>query len=149
MPETSTVIAGPKVWTKESILGLLDQWTIPGQENGKAMFRAFHSLYERQTVGEQETHESHEQNGRGFTKFDADLLTDIAQKSEKHGSLTPKQTQLVGRRIRKYHRQLVEIANANEQRRFVTETATQSAVDAVLAEVVQASEPAQPALVQF
>lgn len=144
-----TTLPPAKVWTKEAILALIDRWTIPGEENGKAMFRALHSLYERQTLGEQETHESHEQNGRGFTKFDADLLTDIAQKSEKYGSLTPKQTQLVGRRIRKYHRQLVEIANKNEQRRFVTETATQSAVDAVLEEVAQASEPAQPVPVEF
>ena len=149
MPETSTLIAGPKNWTKESILGLLDQWTIPGQENGKAMFRALHSLYERQTVSEQATHESREQNGRGFTKFDAELLSDIAKKSEKYESLTPKQTQLVGRRIRKYHRQLVEIANEAEMRRSIAGTETPSTLDAVLSEVAGASEPTQPELVEF
>jgi hypothetical protein len=139
----------PKVWTKEAVLALIDKWTTPGEENGKAMFRALHSLYDRQTVGEQASHESREQNGRGFTKFDAELLTDIAKKSEKFGSLTPKQTQLVGRRIRKYHRQLVEIANEAEMRRSIAETTSPSALDAVLSEVRSASESTQPALVEF
>jgi len=80
-----TTVATPKVWTKDSILALLDDWTKEGHENGKAMFRALHSLYERQTLAEQSTHASIEQKGRGFTKFgpSADGLTDIAQKSEK------------------------------------------------------------------
>jgi hypothetical protein len=144
-----TVPGIPKVWTKEAILALIDNWTIPGEENGKAMFRALHSLYERQTAGEQATHESREVNRRGFTKFDAELLTDIAKKAKKYGSLTPKQTQLVGRRIRKYHRQLVEIANEAERRRKIARTAAQSALDAVVSEVRGASEPTEAALVEF
>ncbi len=139
----------PRVWTKEAILALIDKWTTPRQENGNAMFHVLHALYERQTVGEQATHESREVNGRGFTKFDAELLTDIEKRAEKYGSLTPKQTQLVGRRIRKYHRQLVEIANEAEARRSITETAVPFALDAVLTEVASASEPTQAVLVEF
>lgn len=124
-----TQIPGAKVWTKDEILALIDRCVIPGQEDGKTIYRMLRALYGRQTATEQASHASQEHNGLGFTKFDAKLLSDIAQHAENYRSLTPKQTQLVGRRLRKYHRQLVEIANENEA--AMTARSTQPSVSSV------------------
>lgn len=96
-------------WTKAQIVALLDS-------NDKAVARALVRLYQYQTQDEQSTLETKHTNGVGFNSADARTLTDIAQKCQRFGgTLTPRQTALVRRRIRKYAGQLVAIANAQER----------------------------------
>ena len=96
-----------KRWTKEAIVDLIDN-------NDKAVARALLRIYAAQTSDEQATQGTRHTNGVGFNSVDAPTLTSIAQRCMQYGgTLTPKQTDLVRRRIRKYARQLADIANAS------------------------------------
>lgn len=95
-----------KVWTKAEIVELLET-------NDKAVARGLIQIYRRQTADEQASHTTRVTNGRGFSAFDAEILTDIAKKSLNYGgTLTRGQTEYVRKKIKKYAGQLLEIANA-------------------------------------
>ena len=91
-----------QVWNKEAIQALL-------QRSDKAVVQALKTIYARQTATEQRAHQTTDANNRGFTAFDAEVLTDIAQKLPRYNDrLTMGQLKLVRRRIQKYWRQLLE-----------------------------------------
>lgn len=90
------------VWTRESVLELLDR-------NDKAVVQALKTLAARQTSDELESKTTKIRNGRGFNARDAAVLTDIAAKLPRYGDhLTQRQLVLVRGRIRKYVGQLLE-----------------------------------------
>lgn len=94
------------MWDKEAINALLDR-------SDKAVMKALLQLYARQTESERQMQTTTDANGVGFNYRDAEVLCDIAKRVRQWGRLTPKQTELVRGRIKKYWRQLAEIANAS------------------------------------
>ncbi len=76
------------------------------QASAEELLRLLLILYRRQTLSEQRDGFSREQNGVGFSKFDVPLLTSIAEWGQSRGYLTPKQVEVVRRRLGKYVRQL-------------------------------------------
>jgi len=99
MPKTS--------WTTEEIKALLARTDRNADE---FIGRAVHALFLRQTEGERLNGMTVEHNGRGFNGPDATILTSFARFWKKAGFLTPKQTALARKKLKKYARQLAEIA---------------------------------------
>ena len=99
-----------KVWTKESIQELL-------MKSDKAVIAALHSIYALQTADEKAGGHTSQVNSVGFSQYDAPFLTDMVRAYRQWGGLTPKQMAVTRNKIKRYHRQLVNIANENEAKR--------------------------------
>ena len=93
-----------KVWTIEEIKELI-------LTNDKMVARSVLVLYERQTASEQACHETSERNGEGFNGVDAGILSSFAEFYRERGYLSVKQTAIARKKLVKYSRQLVTIAN--------------------------------------
>jgi hypothetical protein len=93
------------IHTKESIQQLLDT-------NERAVYKALLAIYSRQTAAEQAGHHTREVNGVGFSRFDAPFLTDMVRGYMRYGSLTPRQLAPTRNKMKRYWRQLLEIANS-------------------------------------
>jgi hypothetical protein len=99
-------------WTAAQVAELLADETPTPTEHITALLRC---LNERQSADEQESGFTIHQNGIGFNRLDAELLSSIAKWSADHGGyLTPKQEFCVRKRLRKYSRQLAEALNTGE-----------------------------------
>ena len=96
------------VWDKERVLALLEA-------NDKAVIRALECLYNRQTSEERTLGQNVEHNGRGFTSYDADLLTSFVEFYRNAGFLTQKQLAVARKKLAKYWRQLLEEIEAKGQ----------------------------------
>jgi hypothetical protein len=94
--------------TKASIQTLLDR---RDQVGTLAVIRALEAIYDRQEADERAGGETRHDNGRGFSKFDAPFLTEMVEKNRRWNGLTPKQLEVTRNKIKRYWRQLVEIAN--------------------------------------
>lgn len=94
-------------WNKDSIHALLDS-------KPQAVVRALIAIYERQTEDEKATHATKLHNGVGFSAFDAEFCTDLAKKAKRGWTLSPKQLAVARNKMKRYWRQLAEIANAKE-----------------------------------
>lgn len=95
--------------TKETIQELLDN-------NNRAVVKALLAIHSRQTAAEQAGHHTREVNGVGFSKFDAPFLTDMVRAVQRYGSLTPKQMAVTRNKMKRYWRQLLEVANSRPER---------------------------------
>jgi len=93
-----------RVWHLDEIKSLLN-------ENDKFVCNAIVKIYELQTDEEKLQGKTHENNGVGFNAFDAEFLSSLAQFILKYGGLTEKQLFLGRKRIKKYSKQLCDIAN--------------------------------------
>jgi hypothetical protein len=104
------------VYTASQLIALIEK-------DDNVAISALLSLYDRQTADEQATEATRHQNGQGFNACDAALLTSFAVQVEEnrrrrvHGFLPPnygllsrRQMDLLRRKLRKYGRQLAEIA---------------------------------------
>ena len=80
-------------------------------ENPSWAVRAMVRSYERQTADEQATAQTTEHNGIGFSGVDAEILTSFTQQWAARGWLSEKQWQILLRRMPRYWRQIIEIAN--------------------------------------
>lgn len=67
-------------------------------------------LYEYQTEDERELYTANKENGRGFNKVDAELLTAFAKRIKLGQQLSYKQLHVLHNRIGKYAKQLYEIS---------------------------------------
>jgi len=92
-------------WTKERILELI-------ATNHTMVGRSLVKLLARQTADEVATKTTRYHNGVGFSGPDATILTSFAQQFAQKGYLSNKQLALARKRLPKYHRQLLEEANA-------------------------------------
>ncbi len=92
------------IWDKENIQSLLDN-------NPKAVMRAVVAIYKLQTESEQASDRTTEANGVGFGAFDAEFCSDIARKVQRGWTLSPKQLAVTRNKVKRYWRQLAEIAN--------------------------------------
>ena len=94
------------VWCKETMVELLDS-------NDKAVLRAILAIYNLQTAEEKCAGVTISNNGVGFNGADVEIMTSFAEGILKYGRLTTKQLKVGRRIIKKYTRQLIEIANNN------------------------------------
>ena len=91
--------------TRSSLLGLLNR-------SDKAVGEALLRLLARQTSEERQARATRESNSRGFTAFDAEILTSLAEFYRRAGFLTNKQLPKARAKVVKYWRQLLEEAEA-------------------------------------
>lgn len=95
------------MWTREKINALLDV-------NPLAVERGLVAIYERQTADEKAIGRTKVHNGVGFGAYDSEFMSDVARKVKAGRRLTPNQLAVVRNRLKRYGRQLVEIANEKE-----------------------------------
>ena len=91
-------------YTKEFIregLNVSDKWLI----------RGLLAIYAHQTNDEQNSEMTVEDNGIGFNGCDATILSSIAKQVQRSGTMSPKQTVIVRKKMLKYSGQLAKIAN--------------------------------------
>jgi hypothetical protein len=93
-------------WNKESVQHLLDT-------NDVAVLRALIAIFNFQTDYEQDAEVTRERNNVGFSGIDGEILSSFAKQVKKRGSLSEKQMVIARKKMKKYWRQLVEIATAN------------------------------------
>ena len=73
--------------------------------------RALLAIYRNQTVDEQMTGETVEDNGIGFTGTDANILSSFAEQVQNGRTLSVKQLVILNKKIGKYAGQLIRMAN--------------------------------------
>lgn len=93
----------PNGWSKEAIQTML-------ATNDKAVCRALVAIYSRQTEHEKCIGQTKEHNGVGFSAFDAEFLSSLAEQVKTRGTLSPRQLELARKKVKSYWRQLLEIA---------------------------------------
>lgn len=99
-----------KTWNEQSIKALLDS-------NTRAVEKAIVAIYQRQTGDEKASKHTNHINGMGFSKYDAEFMSSLAEWIMRGRTLTPRQLAIGRNKIKRYHRQLVEIANAKESQK--------------------------------
>lgn len=90
---------------KEKV-GTNQQWAI------KALLR----IFEFQTANEQASETTNEDNGVGFTGCDAEILSSFAKQLNKGRNMSPKQMAIIYKKMPKYARQLMNIAEEERMR---------------------------------
>jgi hypothetical protein len=98
-------VNGNKVWTKAEILDKIEN-------NQQWLERAILAIYARQTADEQNLAETRYFNQVGFSAADARYFTYVAGWLKSGRSLSGHYVEKSRKRIKKYWRQLVEIANS-------------------------------------
>ena len=97
-------------WTEQMVKEAIDR-------SADNVCRAVVTIYRKQTLSERSSYSTHETNGVGFNKFDAELLTSFAKqiiKNKQEGRrylLSYRQLEIARKKIRKYSKQLAKIAN--------------------------------------
>lgn len=86
------------------------------QASESQLRRALEVLFNRQTLSEQVSNSTTQNNKIGFSGLDAEILSDIYKKSKQYGSLRGKQVDLVRRKMKRYARQLVDAVDKGEWR---------------------------------
>lgn len=104
MVENVATVETKKTWKKEEIVELLEK-------NDKAVLRGLIVLYSLQTTDEKVMQDTIENNGIGFSGFDAEFLSSLAQQAMKYGRLSERQMEVLRGRIKKYAGQLTKVAN--------------------------------------
>jgi len=68
-------------------------------------------IFEFQTAEEQSAERTHEHNGIGFTGVDGEILSSFAKQFRAKGYLSPKQMNLLFKKMPKYWKQIVSISD--------------------------------------
>ena len=103
------VILNGKVWTKESVKDLL-------RRSDVAVERGILRIYSFQTDEEQYMGITKTVNGKGFSKFDVELLSSYALQLRQGRHLTEKQVYKARPKIQKYAGQLLEYMRTKEDK---------------------------------
>lgn len=93
--------------------------------NDKALMRAIVLIYEQQTLEEKQLGESKEENDAGFTKVDAKVLGDIAEKIKQGQQLTAGELAKSRNKMKKYWKQLMLISKKQQQEKQQLQDAQQ------------------------
>ena len=101
------VVLNGKVWTKESVKDLL-------RRNDKAVERGILRIYSFQTDEEKYVGMTKTVNGKGFNKFDVEILSSFALQIRRGKHLTEKQMYKARPKICKYAGQLLEYMRTKE-----------------------------------
>ena len=86
----------------------------PSKRNDKFLCDSLVKIFEFQTVSEQASHSTNEDNGVGFTGVDADFATSLAKFYIDKGYLSPKQMGYARKLMPKYAGQLSRLAMSLE-----------------------------------
>lgn len=103
------VILNGKVWTKESVKDLL-------RRNDKAVERGILRIYSFQTDEEKYVGMTKTVNGKGFSKFDVEILSSFALQIRRGKHLTENQMYKARPKICKYAGQLLEYMRSREDK---------------------------------
>lgn len=96
------------MWTKEKIVEMLDS-------NDKAVTRAVITIYRRQTLDEQASQTTRVSNNIGFNHSDAPYLSYCAKYAmDRKTCLSGKHLEKSRAKVKKYWKQLLDIANENQ-----------------------------------
>ena len=68
-------------------------------------------IFEFQTAEEQESEHTYFHNGVGFTGADGEILSSFAKQLQRKGYLSPKQMDLLYKKMPKYWKQIVSISD--------------------------------------
>lgn len=71
-------------------------------------------IFEFQTAEEKSAEHTRENNGIGFTGVDGEILTSFAKQLERKGYLSPKQMNLLFKKIPKYWKQILSISDEDK-----------------------------------
>lgn len=91
-------------WTTEEIKDIINR-------NDRQLCLAIVQIYNCQTDDEKLYKETSHDNGIGFNAFDSEILSSFAEQYLERGSLTKRQLEIARKKMQKYNRQLVELAN--------------------------------------
>ena len=106
--KSEQVIVNGKAWDKESIKDLLDR-------NDRAVCRAILLIYSFQTDEEKYMGTTKTINGKGFSKFDVEILSSYALQLKQGRELTEKQMYVARPKIKKYTKQILEYMKAKQE----------------------------------
>ena len=95
-----------KVWDKDEIKSILTRSDV-------FVTRSVVKMLERQTADEARGGYTHEANSVGFSAFDAEFLTSIANQIINGRNLSPKQIASARKSMLRYSGQITDIANVN------------------------------------
>lgn len=93
--------------TEASIVELIER-------SDRAVYKGILAIQRRQTDDEKAGHLTKHTNGVGWSKWDAGWMADMIGKYNQWGSLTAKQMAVTRNKLKRYRRQLLEIALENE-----------------------------------
>ena len=110
--KSEQVIVNGKTWDKESLKDLLDR-------NDKAVYRAILLIYSFQTDEEKYMGTTKTVNGRGFSKFDVEVLSSFAMQLRRGQELTLKQMYVARPKIKKYVVQILQYMKDREESNLV------------------------------
>ena len=103
---TTAETAEIKVWDKDEIKAVLVRSDV-------FVTRSVVKMLERQTVAEAQGGYTTDANNVGFSAFDAEFLTSIANKIIEGRNLSPKQISSARKSMLRYAGQITDIANVN------------------------------------
>lgn len=95
------------MWTKDKIHAMLDK-------RPEAVMRALIAIDGRQEPDERASGTTRHTNGVGWSKYDAEFCGQMADRARRNWSFSPKQLAVSRNKVKRYWRQLIEIANARE-----------------------------------
>ena len=110
--KSEQVIVNGKAWDKESLKDLLDR-------NDKAVYRAILLIYSFQTDEEKYMGTTKTVNGKGFSKFDVEVLSSFAMQLRRGQELTLKQMYVARPKIKKYAGQILQYMKDREESNLV------------------------------
>jgi hypothetical protein len=110
--KSEQVIVKSKTWDKESLKDLLDR-------NDKAVYRAILLIYSFQTDEEKYMGTTKTVNGKGFSKFDVEVLSSFAMQLRRGQELTLKQMYVARPKIKKYVGQILQYMKDREESNLV------------------------------
>jgi len=76
-------------------------------------------ILENQTKDEVASESTHEHNGIGFTGADAEILTSFAKQYQKSGTLSPKQLDILLKKMPKYSAQIIKVSDSEKLEKLV------------------------------
>jgi len=79
------------------------------RNNDAWVLRGLTRIYEFQTADEQAVGRTHNLNGVGFSGCDAEILSSFAVQYTKRGTLSPKQMDLLRKKMVRYHKQIASL----------------------------------------
>ena len=106
--KSEQVIVNGKAWDKESLRDLLDR-------NDEAVYRAILLIYSFQTDEEKYQGVTKTVNGRGFSKFDVEVLSSCAIQLRRGHELSLKQMYVARPKIKKYVGQILQYMKDKEE----------------------------------
>ena len=106
--KSGQVIVNGKAWDKDSLRDLLDR-------NDKAVCRAILLIYSFQTDEEKYKGVTKTVNGKGFSKFDVEVLSSYAMQLRRGQDLSLKQMYVARPKIKKYVGQILQYMQDKEE----------------------------------